>query len=147
MNLKFWKKEKNENETVNFIKTYDERIREEVLSLDEEMLKKIDLFKPGTKIRCIKDYGSDKTYFSDFRDFVKNIKKEFHIFNKNEIYEIDSSSNEYVYVKKTNRFNVPSISFIKNHPSTEVIYLFEYFILESEYIALHRDNQIEQILN
>ena len=146
MNWKFWKK-KNEDVvlTPSYTpppprqKTVDDIIKETVF--DEEILNKIDLFSiAGTRLVCIKNCGESKSNFKNFRDFVKSKTETVSTFFKDEVYEVSYVTDEYIGFKSGR-----NASFIKGHPYGYP-YVFDFFILESEYLSLKRDEQINSIL-
>lgn len=70
----------------------------------------------------------------------------YYNFNKGGIYQVSYVSNEYIGVREANSYRLEKqISFIENHPSGYP-YIFDFFVLESEYLALERDKQINNIL-
>ena len=144
MNWKFWKK-KNEEEVVLVPsypprqKTVDDIMRETVF--DEEMLNRIDLFSIiGTRLVCIENCGENKNNFKNFRDFLKSKSEIVPIFIKDQVYEVNYVTDEYVGFKTGK-----NASFIKGHPYGYPC-IFDFFMLETEYLSLKREQQINSIL-
>ena len=117
--------------------------------LDEKVLERIDRIGiQGTKVVCIKKCHlmSQKSY-NNFREYLKNRKKEVYAFNEGEIYEVKKTQNDIIHIdgyafELFDMKDCPDNFMIKRYP-----YVFDVFRTVSEDMALTREENINEILS
>jgi hypothetical protein len=115
---------------------------------DEKVLERIDKLTKGTKLVCIKKCGlmSPKTY-NNFREYLKNRKKEEYFFEEGKIYEVKITQNDCVHIFGENG-SVISFELLDIKRERERYpYIFNHFMLESEWLGLQREEKINEIIN
>ena len=82
---------------------------------------------------------------------MDNRRNPSYNFTEGQTYEVDRSEKDVIYVSQhsnvtinTNPRSNDKFSLVNGKPNYK--YFFEYFMLESEYIAIERDRKINSIL-
>jgi hypothetical protein len=151
--IKFWKKKKvlvlssttdhpgtSSPQTVE--KTYDEVCDE----LTEDDIVKIEGISPGgTRLVCICNYNPRYSNYNNIRDFLKY--RTEYTFNVGKVYEVSYINNDIIYIlEDVNRGRVNMQPFWVIKYSSRNPYIFDYFMLESDYIMMERNKAIEQLI-
>ena len=129
----------------------------------EEISKIENICKNNVKVTCIKNFKKKTSNFSnDFKGYINNRKSPAYTFMEGKTYEIDRSEKDVIYVSQyDNSTNGTSsnpnpagvymkassndrFSLVNGKPNYK--YFFDYFMLESEWKALNRENNINSIL-
>ena len=108
----------------------------------EEMSKIENVCKDKVKITCIKNFKKKTSNFSnDFKGYMDNRRNPSYNFTEGQTYEVDRSEKDVIYVSQhsnvtinTNPRSNDKFSLVNGKPNYK--YFFEYFMLESEYIAI-----------
>ncbi len=114
---------------------------------DGKVLERIDKLTKGAKLVCIKKCHlmSPKTY-NNFREFLENRKKEEYFFEEGKVYEVKTIQNDCIHILAENA--VISFELLDIRRERERYpYVFNHFMLESEWLGLQRDENINSILN
>ena len=157
---KFWKKNgiisdtKRLNKLISDIAStgmgqakYSKEKEDFIDQVSEKELERIDQLTVGAKLVCIKNCHEINKTYDNIRDFINNRKKTFYHFNEGETATVNRLANDIAYVDNYS-FNL--LDYGKVDLQTKKYldkYIFEVFMLESEYIALQRENQINSILH
>ena len=115
---------------------------------DEKVLERIDKLTKGTKLVCIKKSHlmSPKTY-NNFREYLENRKKEEYYFNEYKVYEVKTTQNDCIHIFGENG-SVLSFELLDIKRERERFpYIFNHFMLESEWLGLQREEKINEIIN
>lgn len=115
---------------------------------DEKVLERIDKLTKGTKLVCIKKCHlmSPKTY-NNFREYLENRKKEEYYFEEGKIYEVKATQNDCIHIFGENG-SVLSFELLDIKRERERFpYIFNHFMLESEWLGLQREEKINEIIN
>jgi hypothetical protein len=115
---------------------------------DEKVLERIDKLTKGTKLVCIKRHSliPPKTY-NNFREFLENRKKEKYFFEEGKVYEVDIIQNDYIYITSDTGARLSFELLDIRRERERYPYIFDHFMLESEWLGLQRDENINSILN
>jgi hypothetical protein len=142
--IKFWKKKKILVLSVE--KTFDEVCD----GLTEEDIVKLEnVSSPGTRLMCIGNYNPTYSNYNNVRDYLQYRKD--YLFKIGRVYIVAYINNDIIYVEeeviqnKSQRINNYPFYLIKH--SSKNPHLFDYFMLESDYIIMERDKIIEKLID
>jgi hypothetical protein len=115
---------------------------------DEKVLERIDKLTKGAKLVCIKKCGlmSPKTY-NNFREYLENRKKEEYFFEEGKIYEVNTIQNDYIYITSESGARLSFELLDIQRERERYPYIFNHFMLESEWLGLQREEKINEIIN
>ena len=115
---------------------------------DEKVLERIDKLTKGAKLVCIKKCSlmSPKTY-NNFREYIEHRKKEEYLFEEGKGYEVDVIQNDCIIIKSKNGARLSFELLDIQRERERYPYIFNHFMLESEWLGLQRDENINSILN
>ena len=89
---------------------------------------------------------SPKTY-NNFREYLENRKKEEYYFNEYKVYEVKTTQNDCIHIFGENG-SVLSFELLDIKRERERFpYIFNHFMLESEWLGLQREEKINEIIN
>lgn len=141
MNWKFWKKV-----DINSVEKKKKQLAETFS--DKVALDRINrISKTGTKLICVKNTClDDYPDYDNFAEFIENKDKVSYLFEEGDICEVSYIRNEYINVstKKKGSTKEQRFCVIPNYDST--YYIFDVFKTQAEITSLHRDSQINNVL-
>ena len=136
-------------------KTFEQLVEE--LMEDENAIQRIERFKPDSYLVCTQNLYeiAHSKNITNIRDFLSNFKNKKYVFTKGEKYKIGILKNTILTVHSimndgsgSNKIGSYFFSVIGQYQTTYTTHLDinDYFILESEWLGLQRDDKINEIL-
>ena len=159
MNWKFWKswtKEKKKIRQNNFVilgEDWDSdtvvdnlKYKEQLDKLSNEDIQILDsICKEKARLVCIKNFKLlRRSFTNDFTGFIESHRNPQHVFAINKSYLVFKSDRDTLKITGDDA-TIHSFSLVEYKPAHD--YVFDYFMIESQWIALNREKQINTILN
>lgn len=121
-------------------------------SLTKEEVNRLNYLKKDVKMVCIKNLYSEKRQFDSFEEYYEYYTGDKFYYKVGEKYNLIMFYNPMaVNISCSNLAGYGSPFRILEETGEEETmqysYLFEYFMFEHEWIALNRDEKIEDIIN